>query len=114
MKKGKESGVDLPTSTKEATKKKSRQRGVEVPSAKSVIVKGASFPFRLKGDSQVIGIETDNTDLFDDYAREQWMGTVVRKGMYLFDKYVVPDYAFQVQEVIPEEEVLLRECKAAY
>jgi len=54
----------------------------------------------------VIGIETDNTDLFDDYAREQWMGTVVRKGMYLFDKYVVPDYAFQVQEVIPEESMI--------
>jgi AAA family ATPase len=106
LKKGKESGVDLPTSTKEPTKKKSRQRGVEVPSAKSVIVKGASFPFRLKGDSQVIGVETDNTDLFDDYAREQWMGTVVRKGMYLFDKYVVPDYAFQVQEVIPEESMI--------
>ena len=106
MKNGKESGVDLPISTKEPTKKKSRQRGVEVPSAKSVIVKGASFPFRLKGDSQVIGVETDNTDLFDDYAREQWMGTVVRKGMYLFDKYVVPDYAFQVQEVIPEESMI--------
>jgi AAA family ATPase len=106
LKKGKESGVDLPTSPKETTKKKFRQRGVEVPSAKTVVVKGASFPFRLKGDSRIIGVEADNTDLFDDYAREQWMGTVVKKGMYLFDKYVVPDYAFQVQEVIPEESMI--------
>jgi AAA family ATPase len=104
--KRKDSGVDLPVSPKETPKKQSQQRDFEVPTAKSIALKGVSFPFRPKGDPRTVGVETDNSELFEDYAREQWMGTVVRKGMYLFDKYVMPDYAFQVLDVQPENAVI--------
>lgn len=109
--KRKDSGVDLPTGTKETSKKKSRHRGLEVPAAELVVLRGASFPFRTKGDPQTIGVETDNVELFEDYAREQWMGTVVKKGMYLFDKYVMPDYAFQVLDVQPQDSVITFDSK---
>ncbi len=106
MTKRKESGVDLPVGSKETSKKKSQHRDLEFPIAKSITLRGVSFPFRPKGDPRAVGVETDNSELFEDYAREQWMGIVVKKGMYLFDKYVMPDYAFIVLDVQPENAVI--------
>ncbi|MHA1909224.1 MAG: AAA family ATPase [Candidatus Thorarchaeota archaeon] len=109
MTKRKDSGVELPSTSRETSKQPSQKRKFEVSSAKLVVLKGASLPFRLKGDPKSIGVETDNEELFQDYAKEQWMGTVLRKGMFLFDKFVIPDYAFQVVEVEPEESVITHE-----
>jgi AAA family ATPase len=39
------------------------------------------------------------------------MGTIVRKGLYLFDRYIMPDYAFQVIEVEPEEAIIAKNTK---
>lgn len=36
------------------------------------------------------------------------MGSVVRRGMYLFDRYIIPDYAFQVVESDPEESIITK------
>ena len=66
------------------------------------------YPFRVKGDPRSTGLEIDSEDLFADYAREQWMGTIVRQGLYLFDRYIMPDYAFQVLEVVPEESIIAK------
>jgi len=65
----------------------------------------------VKGDPKPTGLEVDSLDLFADYAREQWMGTFVQKGTYLFDRYIMPDYAFQVQEVDPEKSVVSKSTK---
>ena len=69
------------------------------------------YPFRVKGDPRSTGLEVDSEELFADYAREQWMGTIVRQGLYLFDRYIMPDYAFQVVEVKPEESVIAKNTK---
>jgi len=39
------------------------------------------------------------------------MGTIVHKGLYLFDRYIMPDYAFQVLEVVPEESIIAKDTQ---
>ena len=69
------------------------------------------YPFRVKGDPRPAGLEIDSEDLFADYAREQWMGIIVHKGLYLFDRYIMPDYAFRVVEVEPEKSIVTKTTK---
>ncbi len=109
--KRKDSSIEIPLASKEATKKTTRKRGIEVPSTKKLILRDIGYPFRIKGDPRPMGLEIDNNELFTDYAREQWMGTVVRRGVYLFDRYIMPDYAFQVIEVDPEESIISKRTK---
>jgi AAA family ATPase len=106
LKKRKDSGLDLPITSRETTQKAERKRTVEVPEAQMVLIRDIGYPFRIKGDPKPSGLEIDNDGLFADYAREQWAGSVVRKGMYLFDRYVMPDFAFQVVEIEPPESVI--------
>ncbi|TXT56871.1 MAG: hypothetical protein BAJATHORv1_20468 [Candidatus Thorarchaeota archaeon] len=101
--------LDTSSVTRDSTKSSKKRRKLDVPSANLLILKGASFPFRLKGDPKAIGVETDDAILFGEYAREQWMGSIVRNGMYLFDRYVMPDFAFQVIEVQPDEAIVTSE-----
>ncbi len=109
MTKRKDSGVELPVASRESTKKIARISGLDIPSAKLLVLRGAAFPFRLKGDPRPMGVETDNANLFADYAREQWIGCVITKGQYLFDRYVMPDFAFQVTEVNPAESIVTKD-----
>jgi AAA family ATPase len=104
--KRKDSSVEVPAASKEAAQKSTRKRGIEVPSARKLVLRDVGYPFRVKGDPKPMGLEVDSLELFADYAREQWMGTFVQQGTYLFDRYIMPDYAFQVQEVEPEESVV--------
>jgi AAA family ATPase len=104
--KRKDSGVEVPSTSKETTQKATRKRGIEVPNARRLILRDVGYPFRVKGDPKPMGLEIDSLELFADYAREQWMGTFVQEGTYLFDRYIMPDYAFQVQVVEPEEAVV--------
>jgi len=109
--KRKDSSVEVPTTSKEAAQKSTRKRGIEVPSARKLVLRDVGYPFRVKGDPKPMGLEVDSLELFADYAREQWMGTFVQQGTYLFDRYIMPDYAFQVQEVEPEESVVSKSTK---
>jgi AAA family ATPase len=104
--KRKDSGVEVPSTSKEATQKATRRRSIEVPNARKLVLRDVGYPFRVKGDPKPMGLEIDSLELFADYARDQWMGTFVQQGTYLFDRYIMPDYAFQVQEVEPEEAVV--------
>jgi AAA family ATPase len=109
--KRKDSGVEVPSTSKEATQKTTKRRGIEVPSARKLVLRDVGYPFRAKGDPKPMGLEVDSLELFADYAREQWMGTFVQQGTYIFDRYIMPDYAFQVQEVEPEEAVVSKSTK---
>jgi AAA family ATPase len=109
--KRKDSGIEVQTSPKGSSKKASHKQTTEVPKAKKLILKDMGYPFRVKGEPRTIGLEVDSEELFADYAREQWMGTIVRKGLYLFDRYIMPDYAFQVIEVEPEEAIIAKNTK---
>lgn len=109
--KRKESGVEIPSASKESTTKPTKKKSIEFPSAQTVILKDIGYPFRIRGDPRSMGLEIDNIELFTDYAREQWIGTVIRQGVYLFDRYIIPDYAFQVIEVEPEEAIISKRTK---
>ena len=103
--------MDIPSASRDTAKKFTPRRSLEVPSAKILLVKDVGYPFRLKGDPRPVGLEIDSEELFADYAREQWIGTVVKKGSYLFDRYVMPDFAFQVTKVEPEEAIVSKKTK---
>ena len=47
-------------------------------------------------------IEVSNKELFELYAKEQWNGYKVHKNQYIFDQKLMPDFAFQVVEVRPD------------
>ena len=111
MPKRKDSSIEIPTPQKEISKKASKKRSSEVPGAKSVVLRDMGYPFRVKGDPKSTGLEIDSEELFADYAREQWIGTIVREGLYLFDRYIMPDYAFQVLEVEPKESIITKDTK---
>jgi AAA family ATPase len=67
--------------------------------AKTIIVKPAGYP--LKGVFHEYP-EPSELDVFEFYAREQWNGCVVKKGDFLFDRRMFPDFAFRVVDVEPE------------
>jgi AAA family ATPase len=109
--KRKDAGVENPSTSRDGAKKVTPRRSFEVPNAKMLVVKDVGYPFRLKGDPRPVGLEIDSEALFADYAREQWIGTVVKKGSYLFDRYVMPDFAFQVTKVEPEEAIVSKKTR---
>ena len=111
MTKRKDSSIEIQTFPKESSKKATKKRSIEVPSTKRIILRDMGYPFRVKGDPRSTGLEVDSKELFADYAREQWMGTIVHQGLYLFDRYIMPDYAFQVLEVEPEESIISKDTK---
>lgn len=111
MTKPKDSPVEASPTSREPTKKSTHRQGLKFPSARRVVVRDVGYPFRLKGDPKQMGLEVDNEDLFTDYAREQWMGSVIRPGLYLFDRYIIPDYAFQVIDADPKESIITKGTK---
>ncbi|MCZ7355606.1 MAG: AAA family ATPase [Candidatus Methanoperedens sp.] len=76
--------------------------------AKTVIVKPAGYP--LKGMFHEYP-EPSELDVFEFYAREQWNGFIVKKGDYLFDRRMFPDFAFKVIEVEPDESEIGKDTK---
>ncbi|KXS44320.1 MAG: AAA ATPase [Methanolobus sp. T82-4] len=48
----------------------------------------------------------ENPGVFEHYAREQWNGTIARKGEYLFDRRMYPDFAYRINEVEPPESII--------
>ena len=76
--------------------------------AKTVIVKPAGYP--LKGMFHEYP-EPSELDVFEFYAREQWNGFIVKKGDYLFDRRMFPDFAFKVVNVEPENSEIGKNTK---
>ena len=73
--------------------------------AKAVVLKGVGYPFNfalMEGSN----LEISDKVLFEQYAREQWLGTIVKEGNYLFDQKIIPDFAFKVITVFPNNSVI--------
>lgn len=73
--------------------------------AKYLILESAGYPFNfalLEGPH----LEISDKVLFEQYAIEQWNGTLVKTGSYLFDQKIIPDYAFKVLKVFPENSII--------
>jgi AAA family ATPase len=51
-------------------------------------------------------LEISDKVLFEQYAIDQWGGTLVRTGSYLFDQKIIPDFAFKIITAYPEDSVI--------
>ncbi|MGZ4882025.1 MAG: AAA family ATPase [Halobacteriota archaeon] len=67
-------------------------------SAKFIVLKPAGYP--MKSDFE--HPEINEPRVFDYYAKEQWVGASVKKGDYLFDRRMYPDFAFEIMNVEPK------------
>lgn len=76
------------------------ESGSKNSGAKTVTVKPAGYP--LKGMFHEYP-EPCELDVFEFYAREQWSGFIVKKGDYLFDRRMFPDFAFKVIDADPDD-----------
>jgi len=65
-------------------------------------IQPAGYPLRFHEEKD-IEVDTDNPRLFEAYAREQWAGFQVNEGDFLFDQFMVPDYAFEVKNCEPKK-----------
>lgn len=50
--------------------------------------------------------EIEDSEIFEHYARKQWKGFVARKGEFLFDHRMYPDFAYKVLDVEPPESAI--------
>ena len=68
---------------------------------------GYPFEFNLMEDD----FEIKNPRLFEEYAREQWLGLVVRENSHLFDQKIIPDYAFEIVSAKPNNSIIYEKTK---
>ena len=72
--------------------------------AELVVVKPVGYPFDFTLMDE--NIEITNTKLFEEYAREQWLGLVVRENSHLFDQKIIPDYGFEIVTAKPNNSII--------
>ena len=51
-------------------------------------------------------LEISDKVLFEQYAIDQWSGTNVKTGSFLFDQKIIPDFAFKIITAYPEDSVI--------
>lgn len=76
----------------------------EIPNVKELGLKPVGYPIRTIGDGNSPIITSDDPELFEVYAREQWSGYLISEGTFLFDQFLFPDFAFKVIELSVEDE----------
>lgn len=70
-----------------------------------LVLETAGYPFNF-GLLEGPNLEISDKVLFEQYAIDQWSGTSVRTGSYLFDQKIIPDFAFKVITAYPEDSVI--------
>lgn len=92
------------TNQKQVIKDKENKEYAEIVVIKPV---GYPFDFNLMDDD----IEIKNTALFEEYAREQWLGLVVKENSHLFDQKIIPDYGFEIVTAKPNNSIISEKTK---
>ena len=77
--------------------------------AQCVVIKPIGYPFDFELMDEYIEIK--NRALFQEYARDQWLGLVVREGSYLFDQKIIPDYGFEIIKATPDDSIISENTK---
>ena len=72
--------------------------------AELVVIKPVGYPFDFTLMDE--DIEITNPKLFEEYAREQWLGLVVREKSHLFDQKIIPDYGFEIITAKPNNSII--------
>ena len=72
--------------------------------AECVVLKPVGYPFdfNLMEDD----LEITNKVLFEEYAREQWLGLVVKENSFSFDQKIIPDYGFEIVSAKPNGSII--------
>ncbi|WP_458455589.1 AAA family ATPase [Methanobrevibacter sp.] len=77
--------------------------------AECVVLKPVGYPFEFNLMDE--NIEITNRELFEEYAREQWLGLVVRENSHLFDQKIIPDYGFEIVKAKPNNSIISENTK---
>ena len=72
---------------------------------KVLVLETAGYPFNF-GLLEGPNLEIFANVLYEQYAIDQWGGTLVRTGSYLFDQKIIPDFAFKIITAYPEDSVI--------
>ncbi len=72
--------------------------------AELVVIKPVGYPFDFTMMDE--NIEITNINLFEEYAREQWLGLVVCENSFLFDQKIIPDYGFEIVTAKPNNSII--------
>ena len=83
---------------------KKKSTGLEEPrmETKLVVLQSIGYPF-LCNLVENPKIEIFDKELFELYAREQWIGYTVKEGSFLFDQKLLPDFAFKIIKAHPDQ-----------
>ncbi len=101
--------INLKTNNKNLETKPINSKSKNIPSentkfAECVVLKPVGYPFDFAMMENTL--EINNKTLFEEYAREQWLGLVVKENSYLFDQKIIPDYGFQIISVEPNNSII--------
>ena len=96
---------EMKTTTQKTIKKDTESREY----AKLVVLKPVGYPFDFSFMDEEV--EITNEALFEEYAREQWLGLVVCEKSHLFDQKIIPDYGFEIVTAKPNNSIIGDETK---
>ena len=71
--------------------------------AQSVTLEPAGYPLKSPLNDYP---EIADKKLFTVYAKNQWDGCHAKKGSYLFDQSLFPDFAFKVTRAVPDNSII--------
>ena len=94
---------------KTTTQKTSKIENDDKEYAQLVVIKPVGYPFDFALMDE--DIEIKNIGLFEEYAREQWLGLVVREKSHLFDQKIIPDYGFEIVTAKPNNSIICESTK---
>lgn len=77
--------------------------------AQYVVLKPVGYPFDF--NMMEDDFEIKNPKLFEEYAREQWLGLVVKENSHLFDQKIIPDYGFEIVSAKPNNSIISENTK---
>ena len=94
---------------KTTTQKTSKIENDDKEYAQLVVIKPVGYPFDFALMDE--DIEIKNIELFEEYAREQWLGLVVREKSHLFDQKIIPDYGFEIVSAKPNNSIISEDTR---
>lgn len=106
--------INLKTNNKNLETKHINSKSKTIPPENTnftecVVLKPVGYPFDFAMMENTL--EINNKTLFEEYAREQWLGLVVKENSYLFDQKIIPDYGFQIVSVKPNNSIISENTK---
>ena len=97
------------TEMKTTTQKQSKIESENKEYAGCVVIRPVGYPFEFSLMDE--NIEITNKELFEEYARDQLLGLVVRENSHLFDQKIIPDYGFEIVKAKPNNSIITENTK---